>query len=123
MDSPPMNTPWISIVLFLVASLLGAVGQFLYKSGTDRAMAAGGQLVAFLANAQILGGVACYVMVMVCFVGAFRRGGAPSVLYPIYATTFIWAALIGLLVYRVPITAVHVLGMALIIAGMSLMGR
>jgi len=61
-------------------------------------------------------------LVMICFVAAFRRGGSPTVLYPVYATTFIWAALIGIAVYQVPIKAVHVLGMALIIAGISLLG-
>jgi hypothetical protein len=118
-----LRTPWISIALFLTASFLGAAGQFLYKSGTDRAVAVGGQLVHYVANARILGGVGCYVLVMVCFVAAFRRGGSPTVLYPLYATTFIWAALIGLAVYQVPIKGVHLLGMALIIIGMSMMGR
>ena len=32
-----MPTPTISIVLFLIASLLGALGQYLYKSGADSA--------------------------------------------------------------------------------------
>jgi drug/metabolite transporter (DMT)-like permease len=95
----------------------------LYKSGTDRAVAAGGNLVYYVANARIVMGVVCYVLVMVCFVAAFRRGGSPTVLYPIYATTFIWAAMIGLAIYQVPIKAAHVLGMALIILGVSMMGR
>jgi drug/metabolite transporter (DMT)-like permease len=102
---------------------LGAVGQFLYKAGTDRAVTAGGRVIHYFANAQILAGVVCYVLVMGCFVAAFRRGGSPTVLYPIYATTFIWAAVIGLMVYQVPIRPVHVGGMLLILIGMSLMGR
>jgi hypothetical protein len=118
-----MRTPWTSILLFLIASFLGAAGQFLYKAGTDHALAADGGPVAYLANSRILGGVVCYVLVMVCFVAAFRRGGEPTLLYPIYATTFLWASLLGLAVYQVPIRGVHVLGMILIIAGVSLMGR
>jgi multidrug transporter EmrE-like cation transporter len=118
-----MNAPLVSVALFLVASVLGAVGQFLYKAGADRAAAGGGGPGAFLLNARLLAGIVCYVLVMVCFVAAFRRGGTPSVLYPVYATTFIWAALIGLVVYRTPILAVHVLGMALIVIGIALMGR
>lgn len=43
--------------------------------------------------------------------------------YPVYATTFIWAALFALLAYGNPIRPVHVGGMALILAGMFLMGR
>ena len=32
-----MKTPLASIVMFLIASLLGAVGQYLYKSGAELA--------------------------------------------------------------------------------------
>jgi multidrug transporter EmrE-like cation transporter len=118
-----MGARWIPIGLFLLASVLGAGGQFLYKAGTDRAVAAGGGPLAYLLEIRILGGVLCYALVMVCFVAAFRRGGEPTLLYPVYATTFVWAAAFGLVVYGVPIRAVHVLGMALIIAGISLMAR
>lgn len=115
-----METPVSSIVLFLIASLLGSVGQFLYKSGADTA---GGSVSSYLLNSRILGGVVCYIAVMVLFVAAFKRGGALSVLYPVYATTFIWAAVIGLMAYGTPIRPVNVAGMLLLIMGMYLMGR
>ncbi len=115
-----MKTPALSIVLFLLASLFGALGQFLYKSGAERAT---GGLMSYLANARLLGGVACYVAVMVLFVAAFKKGGALSVLYPVYATTFIFAALIGLWAYGTPIRPANVGGMALLVAGMYFMGR
>ncbi len=115
-----MPTPWISIVFFLIASLLGALGQFFYKSGAEQA---GGSLGSYLFNPRILAGVVCYVAVMALFVAAFKRGGSLTTLYPIYATTFIWAALIALAAYHVPIKTVNVLGMGLLVAGMYLMGR
>ncbi len=115
-----MRTPFVSIVLFLVASLLGAIGQFLYKSGAD---AATGSVRSYVLNPRLAGGVLCYVAVMVLFVAAFKRGGALSVLYPIYATTFIWAAIIGLLAFGTPIRPANIAGMILIIGGMYLMGR
>jgi uncharacterized membrane protein len=115
-----MQTSPVSVVLFLIASLLGAIGQFLYKSGAERAS---GSVAGYLWNARILGGVACYVAVMALFVAAFRKGGALTVLYPVYATTFIWAAVIALLVYGTPIKPLNVAGMALLIAGMYLMGK
>jgi hypothetical protein len=118
-----MSTPGISIVLFVLAAFLGAAGQFLYKAGTDRAVAAGGRLIDFAANPLILAGVVSYVLVMVCFVAAFRKGGQPTVLYPIYTSTFVWAAVIGLAVYQVPIRGIHLLGMILIFAGITLLGR
>jgi multidrug transporter EmrE-like cation transporter len=114
-----MQTPIFSIVLFVLAALLGAVGQFLYKSGAERTT---DSWLSYLANPQLFAGVVCYVLVMVLFVGAFKRGGAMSVLYPVYASTFIWAALIAWLAFHEPIRMVNVAGMVLLVAGMCLMG-
>ncbi len=116
----PAPTPLFSIACFVIASLLGAVGQFLYKSGADKAT---DTVWGYLLNWRILAGVVSYIAVMVLFVAAFKRGGALTVLYPIYATTFIWAALIALAAYGIPIKLVNVAGMALLIVGMYLMGR
>ena len=113
-----MSTPPISLLLFLIASVLGAVGQFLYKRGADAAAAGAGYL-----NANIALGVLSYVAVMALFVAAFKRGGTLTVLYPVYATTFIWAALIQATAFGTPIKLVNVLGMALLIGGMYCMGR
>jgi multidrug transporter EmrE-like cation transporter len=115
-----MRTPLISVVLFLIASALGALGQFLYKAGAEQTSAS---WLSYLLNWRILLGVLCYVAVMILFIAAFKQGGALSVLYPVYATTFIWAALIGLLVYGEPIKLLNVMGMALLIGGMYLMGK
>jgi multidrug transporter EmrE-like cation transporter len=114
-----MKTPGISLALFAIAALFGAFGQYLYKSGADHAdnSAAG-----YLLNLRILGGVICYVLVMVLFVAAYKRGGSMSALYPVYASTFIWAAIIGWLAFGSPIKMFHVAGMILLVAGMYLMG-
>lgn len=105
--------------MFLVAALLGAAGQYLYKTGADRAH----DPWSYLLNLRLIAGVACYVAVMVLFVAAFKRGGSMAVLYPLYASTFIWGALIAWAAFDTPIRPVHVAGMALLIAGMYLMGR
>ncbi|HVX14739.1 MAG TPA: hypothetical protein VHC22_26355 [Pirellulales bacterium] len=108
------------MILFLAAALIGAVGQFLYKSGAEQTTSV---WISYVANWRLLLGVLCYVAVMVLFVAAFKRGGALSVLYPLYASTFIWAALIGLWAYHVPIKPIKVGGMLLLVAGMYLMGK
>ncbi len=115
-----MQTPLISIVFFVIAAFLGALGQWLYKSGAD---AAGNTLASYVLNWRIAAGVGCYIAVMVLFVAAFKKGGALTVLYPIYATTFIWAAVLALIVYHTPIKPVNIAGMSLLIGGMYLMGR
>lgn len=115
-----MSTPVSSILLFLLASILGAIGQFLYKDGAD---AAHGGLLSYLLNIRIIGGVVCYCAVMVLFVAAFKRGGSLAVLYPVYASTFIWAALISAVTFGTPLKPLNIVGMGLLIAGMYCMGR
>ena len=115
-----MHTPLISIVFFLVAALLGALGQYLYKSGAD---AATGGVMSYVANPRLLAGVVCYIAVMGLFVAAFKRGGSMAVLYPVYASTFVFAAIISSIAFATPIKPVHVAGMGLLFSGMYLMGR
>ena len=115
-----MNTPLVSIVCFLIAAFLGALGQFLYQSG---ARAATGGIGSYVANPRLLAGVVCYIAVMVLFVAAFKRGGSLTVLYPVYASTFIFAAIISRFAYGTAILPSNVLGMFLIVFGMYFMGR
>lgn len=115
-----MNTPTISVVFFLIASVLGALGQYLYKTGADNAT---GGIKSYLANPRLLTGVVCYIAVMVLFVAAFKKGGALSVLYPIYASTFIWGAIIALMAFGTAIKPINVAGMLLLVGGMYLMGK
>ncbi|MCA9838785.1 MAG: hypothetical protein KC422_17855 [Trueperaceae bacterium] len=115
-----MKTPLSSIIFFLIAGFLGAIGQYLYKSGAEKAS---GTFISFISNGRILAGVICYIAVMVLFVAAFKRGGELSVLYPLYATTFIWAAVISLWAYHIPIKPVNVFGALCLITGMYFMGK
>ena len=104
----------------MVAALLGAVGQYLYKSGAETTS---GDWIGIVANLRLLGGVVCYIAVMTLFVAAYKQGGSLTVLYPIYASTFVWAAIIAWRVDGIPITMSNILGMAFLVAGMFLLGK
>ena len=112
------KTPLLPIVCVLVASILGAVGQFLFQVGAKQGK---GGIVGFITNPFILLGMGGYIAVMVLFTQAFKLGGTVRVLYPLYATTFIWAALIAWLQYDQAIQPIHVAGMILLIVGMICM--
>ena len=114
-----LKTPVLAMVCMLVASVFGAAGQYFYKTGADRSEA--GPL-AMLLSPWILAGMGCYIAVMLLFTQAFKAGGTVTVLYPIYATTFIWAAVIGQVIYGQPIRPVHIAGMIFLIGGVYLMG-
>ncbi len=115
-----VSTPAFSVLLFVIAALLGALGQYFYQSG---AAAASGSVASYVLNARLVAGVACYIAVMVLFVAAFKRGGELSVLYPVYATTFLFAAGISLVAFGTPIRPVNLAGMTLLISGIYLMGK
>jgi uncharacterized membrane protein len=114
-----MQTPPSSIACFVVAAIIGSVGQYLYKAGAEEA---GHTIISYLFNVKLLAGMGCYIAVMVLFVAAFRLGGAMSVLYPIYASTFIWGAIIAWLAFGERISLINMAGMGVLILGMYLMG-
>ncbi len=97
------------IFLNLVAALFGAFGQYFYKIGAQKS-----DLV------SILIGVVLFIGVMALFVFAYRLGGKISVVYPFYATTFIWGALIGYYFEKEPLNQWMLVGLALILVGLTL---
>lgn len=102
------------IVLNLIAAIFGAIGQWLYKLGSAEL----GQ-ISIWKNWQILTGMLLFCIVMVLFVIAFKMGGRLSVTYPVYATTFIWGTAIAIQFEREPWAWLQILGIALIVAGVS----
>ncbi|MCB0477694.1 MAG: hypothetical protein R2799_16365 [Crocinitomicaceae bacterium] len=115
-----MNTSIISIVYFAFAALFGALGQYLYKTGAE---SCDGSFGSFVRSPKLFLGVLCYFIVMVLFIAAFRKGGSLTVLYPIYASTFIWAAIIAFYAYGTPIKPINLAGMVALVLGMYLMGK
>ena len=113
-----IKTPLLAILSVLAASILGAVGQFLFEYGARHGKSG---VMGFLTNPYILTGMAGYLSVMVLFTYAFRIGGTVRVLYPLYASTFIWALLIAWVGYHQAIQPIHIAGMILLIIGMICM--
>ena len=108
------------ILLFLIAAVLGALGQYFYKTGAE---SASGSIMGWVANYRIIVGVFCYITIMVLFVIAFRIGAPLTVLYPVYATTFIWGLLVGVFLLGEKVGVFNFLGIALIILGVYLIAK
>ena len=60
---------------------------------------------------------------MFLFVIAFKIGGELTILYPIYATTFIWALVIGRLILKEPLNFYKIAGTLVIIFGIFLIAK
>ncbi len=111
-----MNSPQtIPMILNLVAAVIGALGQWLYKIGGTQL----GQIPLYK-NWQLYLGMILFCAVMILFVVAFKLGGRLSVVYPVYATTFIWGTALAITVDREPWVWAQVFGVVLIVVGVSI---
>lgn len=99
-----MKDQMIPALLYLVAACVGAVGQYSYKLGGLRI----GQIPIYQ-NIPLILGIILFCIVMVLFVLSFKLGGRLSVVYPIYATTFIWGTLIGVIADKEPVSLNQIL--------------
>lgn len=109
-----------AILFYLLAAVLGAIGQYLFKIGSKTVST---NFISWILNYKIIAAVILYCAVMFLFVFAFKLGGELTVLYPVYATTFIWAAIIGILFLNEPMTISKVGGILLIILGVIFIAR
>ena len=113
MEQTPSQT--LPIVLNLVAAVIGALGQYFYKLGSARLVS-----VPFLKNWPLFLGATLFCGVMVLFVIAFKLGGKLSVVYPVYATTFIWGMLIAAWIEGEKVNLYQMSGVLVIILGVGL---
>ena len=109
------NSQFIPIVLNLLAAFISAFGQYLYKIGSAKL-----GVEPIYKNYHIFLGILLFTVVMVIFLAAFKLGGRLSVTYPIYASTFMWGTLLGVVFDKEPWSYGQASGIFLILVGISL---
>jgi drug/metabolite transporter (DMT)-like permease len=92
-----MGSQKIPILMNIIAAFLGALGQYAYKKGGLKLSE-----VSFWQNYPMILGIFLFCGVMGCFVLGYKMGGRISVVYPFYATTFIWGSIIGFVIEKEP---------------------
>lgn len=107
-----MKDQMIPALLYLLAAFVGAIGQYAYKIG-------GNQLskVPLYQNYSLFLGIFLFCLVMVLFVLSFKLGGRLSVVYPIYATTFVWGTLIGVLIEKEQVSMAQLACTVIVVLG------
>ena len=120
-----------TILLLILASVgLGAVAQVLMKLGMTagpmrEALATGAPVrvvVAVLTSPGVMGGLALYGIATVLWQGVLSRVEL-SQAYPFVGLSFVLAAVLGYFVFADAVSATRVAGIALIVAGVVLVGR
>ncbi len=103
------------IILNLVAAIVGALGQYAYKIGGAKL-----KVVPLYQNWELFLGMLLFCGVRVLFVMAFNKGGQISVTYPMYATTFIWGTLLGVLIDKEAFNINQFIGIVFVVLGVSM---
>lgn len=109
-----MSSQFYPILMNVLAGVFGAFGQYAYKKGSQQL-----STLPIVQNYSLWVGVFLFCIVMVFFVAAYKMGGRMSVVYPFYATTFIWGTLISYYLEKEPINISIVGGTLLIVAGLA----
>lgn len=91
-------------------AVLGAIAQILLKQGTRA-----GSLASYL-NGYVFAGLLLYGLSMVIYLWVLPKGEV-SILYPLIATSYIWVALLSLIVLKEHFTLAKGLGSLAIVFG------
>ncbi len=96
----------------IIATLFTSAAQILYKFGINKGS---------LLNLYLISGILLYVVAAIIVIIAFRQGKV-SVLYPVFATSYIWVILLSSYFFHEAVGQIKFLGIAVIIAGVVLIG-
>jgi drug/metabolite transporter (DMT)-like permease len=112
-----MNTPVSSMLLVLLASLIGSIGAVYLKMGA--ADLRHGYRHVF--NLRLAAGVALFLGSSVFYLLGIRRGEL-SVLFPMVSLGYVWTLFWSRLFFREPFSRVKFVGLALILLGVFFVG-
>ena len=114
-----------SILLVMASTFISAVAQVLIKTGANRMGPHSGfltTLVSLVLIPSLFAGYALYGVMTVLLVIALRHGEL-SVLYPIISLSYIWVAILSVVIFHESMNGFKIAGIAAIIAGVAVLGR
>ncbi len=114
---------WKSMTLVFCCTLLGAAAQMMIKTGANTISHKDwlGSLLGMLTSVPLFFGYCMYGLSLVLLTLAFRHGEL-SKLYPVIALTYVWVAALSVVILHEPMNPFKGVGVALIVAGVGLMG-
>ena len=114
-----------SILLVVTCTVIGAAAQMLIKSGASALPHVHGFLanvLAMAASPHLVAGYSLYGVSTVLMVVALKHGEL-SMLYPIIALTYVWVAILAVVVFHESLSPLRLAGVIVIVAGVAVLGR
>jgi drug/metabolite transporter (DMT)-like permease len=107
---------YLVIFITLIAALIASFSQLTYKKGIKSKLNGIGDMLLLLKNRLIIMGVLGYLASLVVYLYALSN--APlSIVYPTFASTFIFITIISAVYLHEPMSAGRVAGVAFIFLG------
>jgi multidrug transporter EmrE-like cation transporter len=113
-------SPRQSIALVFLCTLFGAAAQVLIKQGANSLTS--GSPLAMITNAHLVVGYGLYGFSTILLILALRDGEL-SILYPVISLTYVWVTMLSLLFFKESVNAWKLAGVAVIVAGVAMLGR
>ncbi|HEY2845181.1 MAG TPA: hypothetical protein VGJ09_16075 [Bryobacteraceae bacterium] len=125
MSTPEEAQQRRSFLLVVSCTVIGAAAQVLIKQGAG-ALGANPTLLhtalAMLFTPALFAGYSLYGISTVLLVLALRHGQL-SLLYPVFALTYVWVTILSVLVFHESMNAFKLAGIAIIVGGIAVLGR
>ena len=106
-----MGTKWWAIALVLLCTLLTTSAQIFLKRGADN-------LPLIFFNNSLFIGVILYSIGAAVLIMAFK-GGEVTVIYPIFASSYIWVSLLSAYLFSEPLGLLKIAGIFIVIFGIT----
>jgi multidrug transporter EmrE-like cation transporter len=114
-----------SVMLVVLFTLLAATAQMLMKSSTN-SMGPHPTLFLFVmdlaTNVPLLGGLALYGIGTAMMIVALKHGEL-SLLYPIISLSYVWVAILSVLLFHEAMNGLKIAGICVIVTGVAILGR
>ena len=113
-----MSTKIWAIGIILFSTLLTSTAQLFYKFGAEKLSF---DILSIITNFELITGMVLYAIGGILLILSFR-GGEVSVLYPIFATSYIWVSFLSIYFLKEVMNVFKWLGIFIIIIGIVLIG-
>lgn len=125
MSTPDHSHHRRSFLLVLCCTIIGAAAQVLIKKGAG-ALGANPTMVqtalAMLLTPALFAGYSMYGVSTILLVLALRHGQL-SLLYPVFAMTYVWVAILSVVVFHESMNPYKLAGVLTIVGGIAVLGK
>jgi drug/metabolite transporter (DMT)-like permease len=109
------------VFLILIFTFLAATAQVMWKYGTIR-LGEHPTLQVLITDVPLIAGLAVYGLGAILMIIALKHGEL-SVLYPLISLSYVWVAILSVLLFHESMPAAKIAGICVIMAGVATLGK